>query len=333
MEKQNYCVQGMHCKTCEVYIESQFKDIKGVSDIKTDSEKQTLSFTVREGFNSEKIVEEINKKIKDSGYKIDKKIKKESSDNSNIPLAFTIALFIIFLFGGLQRIGIGESLFSAELTLPMVFVLGLIASVSSCMAIVGALVLSFSSLIAKKEHFKSSMTIFHISRLISFFILGGVLGVLGSLILLTPDIQLIVNIFLFVVMVLLSLDMLNIFPISSITLPKGISQRIFNTKKVGYIFTPVLFGLATFFLPCGFTQSMQIQSILAGDFLQGALTMLMFALGTLPVLIAISFSSKIFTKSSWKDLFFKVSGFLVLFFAIYNLYGALVANGIIEPII
>ncbi|KKP65337.1 MAG: hypothetical protein UR61_C0026G0010, partial [candidate division WS6 bacterium GW2011_GWE1_34_7] len=52
--------------------------------------------------------------------------------------------------------------------------------------------------------------------------------------------------------------------------------------------------------------------------------MLMFALGTLPVLLIISFSSKIFTKSTGKDLFYKVSGFLVLFFAIYNLYGALV---------
>ena len=331
MKKENYRVQGMHCKTCEVYIESQFKDIKGVTDITTDSNEQSLSFVTKKGVDSREIVEEINKKIKDSGYRIGKEIKEES-DSSNIPLAFLIASIIMFFFWGLQKVGIGNNLFSGELSLTMVFILGIVASVSSCMAVVGALVLSFSSIISNKEHFKSSMTIFHVSRLIAFLILGGILGVLGSLILLTPNIQLVVNILLFVVMLLLALDMLNLFPVSQLTLPKTISQKIFNTKKVGYIFTPVLFGIATFFLPCGFTQSMQIQSILTGDFFLGALTMFMFALGTLPVLVFISFSSKLLTKSSGKDLFFKVSGFLVLFFAIYNLYGALVANGIIQPI-
>ena len=222
MKKEKYCVQGMHCKTCEVYIESQFKDINGVTDIKTDSKKQTLSFNIKDGFNTKKIVDEINKKIKDSGYKIDREIKEDNGNSSNIPLALTVASLLMLLFWVLQRVGIGNTLFSGELTLPTVFILGLIASVSSCMAIVGALVLSFSSLIAKKEHFKSSMIIFHISRLISFFILGGILGVLGSLILLTPEIQLIVNILLFLVMVILALDMLDIFPISSITLPKTI---------------------------------------------------------------------------------------------------------------
>jgi len=332
MKKENYGVQGMHCKTCEVYIESQFKDIKGVTDIKTDSNKQTLSFSTREGTNTKEIIDEINRRIKDSGYKINKEVKEKNS-SENIPLAFVIASLIMLFFWGLQKMGIGNNLFSGELSFTMVFILGVVASLSSCMAVVGALVLSFSSIIAQKENFKSSMIIFHVSRLIAFFILGGILGVLGSLILLTSDIQLVVSILLFIVMVVLALDMLDLFPISSITLPKTISQKIFNTKKVGYIFTPVLFGIATFFLPCGFTQSMQIQSILTGDFLSGALTMLMFALGTLPVLILISFSSKLFTKSSGKDLFFKVSGFLVLFFAIYNLYGALVANGIIQPII
>ncbi|KKP65336.1 MAG: Heavy metal transport/detoxification protein [candidate division WS6 bacterium GW2011_GWE1_34_7] len=258
MKKENYGVQGMHCKTCEVYIESQFKDIKGVTDIKTDSNKQTLSFSTREGTNTKEIIDEINRRIKDSGYKINKEVKEKNS-SENIPLAFVIASLIMLFFWGLQKMGIGNNLFSGELSFTMVFILGVVASLSSCMAVVGALVLSFSSIIAQKENFKSSMIIFHVSRLIAFFILGGILGVLGSLILLTSDIQLVVSILLFIVMVVLALDMLDLFPISSITLPKTISQKIFNTKKVGYIFTPVLFGIATFFLPCGFTQSMQIQ--------------------------------------------------------------------------
>ena len=117
-------------------------------------------------------------------------------------------------------------------------------------------------------------------------------------------------------------------------MPKSISQNMLKSKNTGRIITPIIFGLATFFLPCGFTQTMQIQSVLTGDFISGALTLFIFALGTLPALLLISLSSK-FLSSSKKSraLFYKVSGFLILFFAIYNFYGALVANGIIQPII
>lgn len=332
MKKEKYCVEGMHCKSCEIYIQSHLKDVRGIYNIKTDSNKKTLTFESKDGMDSKEIIERINSEIKKDGYRIDKELNKEDKNTSNILISFLLAVVIITLFWTLQTVGIGNNLFSSELTLPMIFLLGVVASVSSCMAVVGALVLSFSSMISRKEYFKQSIAIFHISRLIVFFVLGGLLGTLGSLILLTQEIQLLVNILLFVVMIILALDMLDIFKISQITLPKSISLKILESKKSGYILTPILFGLASFFLPCGFTQSMQIHSILTESFLSGALTMLAFALGTLPVLLLISSSSKYLAQSNSKDIFYKVSGFLVLFFALYNLYGSLVANGLIQPI-
>ncbi|MBP6911491.1 sulfite exporter TauE/SafE family protein [Patescibacteria group bacterium] len=47
-------------------------------------------------------------------------------------------------------------------------------------------------------------------------------------------------------------------------------------------------GIGTFFLPCGFTQSMQVYTLSTGSFLAGGLTMLSFALGTLPMLLLLS---------------------------------------------
>jgi sulfite exporter TauE/SafE len=90
-----------------------------------------------------------------------------------------------------------------------------------------------------------------------------------------------------------------------------------------------LLGVSTFILPCGFTQSMQIYSLSTGSFLTGALTMFTFALGTLPVLGMISFASMKFSKTLQSGLFFKVAGFLVLFFAIFNLYSSILGLGII----
>ena len=79
-----------------------------------------------------------------------------------------------------------------------------------------------------------------------------------------------------------------------------------------------MFGAATFFLPCGFTQALQLYVLGKGDFLTGALTMLAFSLGTLPSLAGIgAFSS--FAKGDLKRYFMTFSAVLVIFLGIFNL--------------
>ena len=115
-------------------------------------------------------------------------------------------------------------------------------------------------------------------------------------------------------------------------MPKSLSRRITGIEKIGNKFAPLLLGILTFFLPCGFTQSMQINAMASGNFLQGGLIMLIFTLGTLPVLALISFTSVRFSHSLRSGIFFKTAGFTVIFFAIFNFLSALVAAGLISPI-
>jgi len=68
-----------------------------------------------------------------------------------------------------------------------------------------------------------------------------------------------------------------------------------------------------------------------GSFFGGGLLMLVFALGTLPVLGIISFSSIRFSRSSYSGVFFKAAGFMVIFFALFNFVNALVSAGLIMP--
>ncbi|MFH1899304.1 MAG: sulfite exporter TauE/SafE family protein, partial [Patescibacteria group bacterium] len=92
------------------------------------------------------------------------------------------------------------------------------------------------------------------------------------------------------------------------------------------VFPAALMGAATFVLPCGFTQSMQVYSLTTANFIQGALTMFVFSLGTLPMLSLISFASfKIKSK-----IFFSTAGFLVLMFAIFNFVSGLNGLGMIQ---
>ena len=60
--------------------------------------------------------------------------------------------------------------------------------------------------------------------------------------------------------------------------------------------------------------------------------MLAFALGTLPVLALISFSSFSIQKKSKAGIFFKTAGLVVILFALLNLINGFVIIGVLPPI-
>ncbi len=83
---------------------------------------------------------------------------------------------------------------------------------------------------------------------------------------------------------------------------------------------PVVFGAVTFFVPCGFTLIAQAQALESGSFFSGLAIMTAFALGTLPVLLLISFSSvKFYKDPKFSNSFRLLSGLLILFFALFTL--------------
>jgi len=136
-------------------------------------------------------------------------------------------------------------------------------------------------------------------------------------------------------MLIMCLNLLDIFPWAKklqIKMPKAIGRNVIAMENKEGILMPIFLGAVTFFLPCGFTQSMQIYSLTTGSFINGALTMFVFALGTLPMLALISFASVKLSKTLQSGIFFKTAGMLVIFFAVFNFLTALVAVGVIPPI-
>jgi sulfite exporter TauE/SafE len=67
-------------------------------------------------------------------------------------------------------------------------------------------------------------------------------------------------------------------------------------------------------------------------FFTRGLTMFAFALGTLPVLALISFSSFSIKNNKRAGIFFKSAGLIVILFALFNLINALVIIGLIPPV-
>lgn len=250
-------------------------------------------------------------------------------------IAIPLAILFVLVFIVLQKIGLVNLITSDQTNLGAIFVIGIVASLSSCMAVVGALVLSMSATFAHTGASFRTQTFFHLGRIISFFVLGGVIGLIGSAFTLNLTTTLILNVIIAIVLLILGINLLEVFPWAKKlqpSLPKSLKDKIHSFSKIKNVFGPAIFGLATFFLPCGFTQSMQIFALSTGNFLDGALVMLVFALGTLPVLLIISFGSFGFKNSKNVGIFFKVSGLIVILFAFFNFMNALVVSGIINPI-
>jgi sulfite exporter TauE/SafE len=201
--------------------------------------------------------------------------------------------------------------------------------------VVGGIVLSLSASYAKEGDKVRPQAMFHIGRLVSFFILGGLIGVLGSVFQLEATGMLVLGLVVAIVLLILGINLLDIFPWVKklqLTMPTGLGSRVHGLKNANHVLTPLVVGVVTFFLPCGFTQSMQIYTLTTGSFLKGGLTMLAFALGTLPVLALLSFSSLGIHKKAQSGIFFKTAGLVVIFFAVFNFINTLAGAGIIDPI-
>ncbi len=250
-------------------------------------------------------------------------------------IAVPVALGFALLFVLLQKLGIVNLVGAGKVTYGTAFVVGIVASLSTCMAVVGGLVLSMSATFAKEGDRVRPQLMFHGGRIVAFFFLGGVIGAIGSAFTLNAWGTFALGLIIAIVMLILGINLLDVFPWAKKlqpSMPAFIARHAHGVAKFNHTLTPLLVGIATFFLPCGFTQSMQLYALTTGGFLSGGLTMLAFALGTLPVLALISFSSLGLRNSTKSGIFFKSAGLIVILFALFNLINSLVVIGLFPPI-
>lgn len=334
--KYKFHVHGMHCNACVLMIESELKDLPNVVSAYSSLKNHNVEIVGDFGDKTEEeIAEELTIPLKSHGYTVSIERQIVEKKWSDFYYALPIATLFLILFVILQKVGLVNLVGGGNVSYGTAFVIGIIASLSTCMAVVGGLLLSMSATFAKEGSRKKPQIFFHIGRIVSFFILGGAIGALGSAFALGVNATFILGIVIGLVMLILGINLLDVFPwVKKIqpAMPKFIGKYAHGVSKFNHTLTPLLVGVATFFLPCGFTQSMQIYTLSTGSFLTGGLTMLSFALGTLPVLTLISFSSVNINKSKHAGIFFKSAGLIVILFAIFNIINSLAAFGIIAPI-
>ncbi|MBI5126977.1 sulfite exporter TauE/SafE family protein [Candidatus Roizmanbacteria bacterium] len=327
LKKATLYINGMHCPSCDVLMNDKFREEANVIDVKPDFQHQKVE--VFYTGHLDRTV--LNNKIKQFGYEIveGEVIKAEAEPFRKRffeALGITAILVILYLIA--QELGIVPSFnFSGNLSLLTIFVIGLVASTSTCMATSGAL---FLSTVGKSRDNFSQSLFFNAGRIVSYGFFGFLAGLVGQALITNLKFGPFLTLLAAVFMILLGLDMAKILSIGSI-IPSGLNKSIFENlehKLMKYPRkAPFFLGAITYFLPCGFTQAVQVYALgLASPFLSAA-TMMVFAIGTTPALLLVGGLSSL-TKSGFYSYFMKTMGVIVFiigffyfsnFLSLYNI--------------
>jgi len=332
-------IAGMHCRSCEILVEKKLSEIpeversnashkKGMAEIHYSSQKPNMR--------------EVEEAIREAGYDIGVSAERpffsrNVSDYKDLGIAllFLVGIYVVLKNFGITNVKIGGG--SNPSSLPVVFLVGITAGLSTCMALVGGLILGISARHAEKhpeatptQKFRPHL-FFNVGRIISYALLGGLLGSLGSFLQLSGTTMGALTILVGIAMLMLGLKLVGIFPRlenGGFTLPKGISRflGIKNHEKEYSHKSSFITGALTFFLPCGFTQAMQLYAVSTGSFLQGGLIMGVFALGTAPGLLGIGGIASV-VKGIFAKRFFKFAGVVVILLALLNISNGYALTG------
>jgi sulfite exporter TauE/SafE/copper chaperone CopZ/plastocyanin len=325
-----YYVRGMHCASCEVLIEKKLLESGNIESVEASTAKGEVLIEYE---GERPTPERLNEIFKREGYifsDLPRRSEAKAGQSKEFFITLGLGLLIIIGFIGLNKSGLSGLInVGSKSSLPMFFAFGLIAGISSCAALVGGMILSMSKQWGELYSDTDSTweksqphLIFNAGRLISYGILGTALGAVGSKLNFSLRFGPILVIAVSVMMIFLAFQILGFkaFRKFQFTMPKFITRFIANESNFKGRYMPFLMGAFTFFLPCGFTITAQGLALISGSAVQGGLIMILFALGTLPMLLTIGLSSVKFSqKPHLSERFLKVAGILVLFFALYNI--------------
>ena len=330
-------VTGMTCGACERRVSRALTGVSAVEDVTVSARRGTAVLTVGA---DEVPWDGIAAAVEKAGYTVGRApwVTRDGLVWRRALIAVVaVGLLAWLLFGvGLGQIG-GRLDDPGAGGLLVVLLLGLTAGVSTCAALVGGLVLAVSAQRAQELEGRPSwrpQIAFHIGRVGGFFVLGALLGAIGARLSLPDKAQALLVLAVGVFMVLLGLRLTGLSPRMagwSLALPERWSRSIKADTDSPYSdVRAAALGVATFVLPCGFTQLVQLYAMTTGSPLLSGIAMAVFALGTVPGLMALA-GIPMFASGKRREAVLAVAGVALVVFAVVNLTSAAGLLGLTTP--
>jgi sulfite exporter TauE/SafE/copper chaperone CopZ/plastocyanin domain-containing protein len=293
-------IGGMTCINCQNKIEKGLKNIMGVAEADVNFSAGAASIAYNPSIVT---MGEITETIEKLGYEV------VGEHKTGLPQIAGIGIIIFALYVLLQGLGINTlasafPLAEAGMGYGMLFVIGLITSVH-CAAMCGGINLSqcipqTAAAGSKGGNQWEALVpgiLYNGGRVISYTIVGIIVGALGSVITLSGRFQGAVQLAAGVFMVIMGINMLGIAPVLrrfNLHLPGIFAKKIDGQRTTNK--NPLFIGLLNGLMPCGPLQAMQLYALSTGSPVTGGISMFLFSLGTVPLMFAIGALSSILTK-------------------------------------
>ncbi len=290
---QQLAVKGMTCSGCERKIERKLKAVDGITSVSASY----LNGTVNISFDENKVsLSTVKQSISALGYEV----VDAGREKVNYPLLAVIAIIILGTYILISRFG-GLDIFNqfpeAEVGMgyAALFLIGLMTSVH-CVGMCGGICLSQCVGVkgeSKAERIRPSF-LYNLGRVISYTIIGAIVGAIGSVISFNGIMRGAVALFAGVFMVIMGLNMLDIFPFLrrfSLRMPKFLTGDLQGKSN-----SPLFVGLLNGLMPCGPLQAMQLYALSTGDPIRGAISMFLFSVGTMPLMFGLGAVSSLLSK-------------------------------------
>lgn len=282
--KRTLSITGMHCKSCELLVRESLEEIPGCHVLSISSKTGKLVLEC----SSEISEASIEEAIKKAGYTLWEDISSSMKNNMSPIQIMTWLFFALVLLFFLFQTDVSRFMPAYErLSFGVAFLVGIVASVSTCLAVTGWIVVGYTESIVDRTNGWKTQLRFHIGRIVTFALWGFILWMIGKNFSGSLYFNGFLSVFVGIVLAYLGVQLLGLVPNISrwgFHLPSWLTRNILKLKNPKY--APWV-GALTFLLPCGFTQSMMLFAIESGDPGQGVIVMSAFALGTFPVLFAL----------------------------------------------
>ncbi|SEJ17447.1 urease accessory protein UreH domain-containing protein [Demequina mangrovi] len=295
MSERTVPIAGMTCAACERTVTAAVLGLPGIESASADRRAGRLAIAGR----SLPSDADVDAALADTPYSVGTRpwLNRDPFVWRDLLVAVAVvgmlaaAAWTLGLASRVQDLTSGASAGSAVVVLG----LGVAASVSTCMALVGGLVVSLAASVPSRASGIARLRphlAFNGGRIVGFTALGAVIGLVGR--------SLAPSGLLLAVVVLLAASVMAIVGVRlTETSPRVAAWQLSLPGRWGAWVrgasaddarggTPRALGMgaATFFLPCGFTQAVQVYALSTGSAREGALVMGLFAIGTTPGLLA-----------------------------------------------
>ena len=302
-------IRGMICRSCTDEVSGMLLRTKGVVKASVSYYKALATVSYDPALVTP---EELEKRIKALGYETGERSRAERMLDLGCVLLTVLLVWLLLRWGGASP-EIGGASFGA------LFLVGLSTS-PHCLGMCGGILLSAChGREGRKAQFGAALG-YNGGRTLSYTALGAAFGALGMVLTYTLSMKSMLFTMLGLVVALLGLNMWGLLPALP-TLPgeQGTACRLPDRLRRQ---TPLLVGLLTGFMPCGALYAAWLCAMSSGSTAKGALLMLAFALGTVPLILLFASLGALLPRG-WTKYLRKLGAVLITSMGLKMLIGGL----------